>query len=405
MKYVILLIYFSFLRLHAQNASSIIPVQKNKIGTVGQTDLIDIVKSIIHINPKGVRTEKEKTVYFSILPVSSTAPGGNGRAFVTSTTAGIYLGPPDSTNLSSITFTPYWNFGSRFGLPMRDAFWLRNNSWTIQGDMRILRYPQYTWGLGNGQPSDRKIMVDYNYYRFYQSVLKKIYEYLFAGFGYDLDYHSAIHADDRSVDLGQFTHYNYGINGSSVSSGLTLNAIYDTRNNSINPYPGAYCNIIYRINPTFLGSNNTWNSLYIDIRKYISLNPDNQRQQNKLAFWTYLWSSFNGKAPYLDLPSIGWDPYNRSGRGINQNRYRGQTLFYFESEYRRDITKNGLFGFVVFTNINSVSGSGNLFKSWNPAAGCGLRIKFNKGSGTNIGIDYGFSKGYQTVMLSLGEAF
>jgi outer membrane protein assembly factor BamA len=207
------------------------------------------------------------------------------------------------------------------------------------------------------------------------------------------------------VDLGQFTHYNYGTNGSSVSSGITFNALYDTRNNSINPYPGAYGNIIYRINPTFLGSNNTWNSLYLDFRKYISLNKAKPEQQNKLAVWTYMWTTFTGKTPYLDLPSIGWDPYNRSGRGINQNRYRGQTLLYLESEYRRDITKNGLLGFVVFTNINTVSGSKSLFKLWNPAAGCGLRIKFNKNSGTNIGIDYGFSRGYQTVMLSLGEAF
>ena len=118
-----------------------------------------------------------------------------------------------------------------------------------------------------------------------------------------------------------------------------------------------------------------------------------------------MWTTFTGKTPYLDLPSIGWDPYNRSGRGINQNRYRGQTLLYLESEYRRDITKNGLLGFVVFANINSVSGSESLFKLWNHAAGCGLRIKFNKNSGTNIGIDYGFSRGYQTIILSLGEAF
>jgi hypothetical protein len=62
-------------------------------------------------------------------------------------------------------------------------------------------------------------------------------------------------------------------------------------------------------------------------------------------------------------------------------------------------------GFVVFTNINTVSGSGTLFTSWHPAAGTGLRIKFSKGSGTNLGIDYGFSKGYDTILFNIGEAF
>jgi hypothetical protein len=85
--------------------------------------------------------------------------------------------------------------------------------------------------------------------------------------------------------------------------------------------------------------------------------------------------------------------------------YRGRTLFYLESEYRRDITENGLLGFVVFTNVNTVSGSGTLFSSWHPAAGTGLRIKFNKGSNTNIGVDYAGSKGYSSLIFSLGEAF
>jgi len=62
-------------------------------------------------------------------------------------------------------------------------------------------------------------------------------------------------------------------------------------------------------------------------------------------------------------------------------------------------------GFVLFVNANSVSGPAVLFSSWHPAGGGGLRIKFNKGSNTNIGIDYGMSKGYRSIMFKLGEAF
>jgi hypothetical protein len=141
------------------------------------------------------------------------------------------------------------------------------------------------------------------------------------------------------------------------------------------------------------------------MRKYISLNPGMPQQQNTLALWSYLWTVLHSDAPYLNLPSIGWDPGNRSGRGIDQNRYRGKTLFYLESEYRRDITANGLFGFVVFANVNTVSGSGHMFTSWHPAVGTGLRVKFNKGSNTNIGIDFGVSQGYKAIKLNLGEAF
>ncbi len=390
--------------IYAQTASSIIPDSVKKSDTLQQLDLIDIGKSMFHIRPKVVRTIGDKRVYFSFLPISSSEPGGTGRALVTSTSAAIYLGPRRSTNLSSMSFTPYWNFGSQFGLPLRSSIWLPDNTWTIQGDVRFLRYPQYTWGLGSTNAPANRSLVDYNYIRFYQNALKRVEPYLFAGFGYDLDFHSNIHNDESGIDLKKFTNYNYGTAGSSFSSGITFNLLYDTRKNSNNALPGAYANIVYRLNPTFLGSNSTWQSAFIDLRKYISLNPAKPMQQNILAFWTYLWSSF-GNVPYLDLPSVGWDLYNRSGRGFDQNRYRGKTLFYLEGEYRRDITENGLFGFVLFSNINTVSGSGTLFTSWHPAAGTGLRIKFNKGSATNLGIDYGFSKGNGSVLINLGEAF
>jgi hypothetical protein len=389
----------------AQNASDIIPVNKHVQDTSKQTDLIDIAKGFFKIRPNKIREQREKKVYFSILPIGANVPGGTGRALITSTTAGTYLGSPKTTNLSSATFTPYWNFGGRFGLPLRTSVWLPNNTWTIQGDTRFLVYPQYTWGLGSSHGTDDIALVNYKYIRFDQSALKRITPYLFAGFGYNLDYHFNIAPDDANIDLAKFTNYKNGTSGSSFSTGVSFNVLYDTRNNSINPLPGAYANIVYRVNPVFLGSNDNWHSLYIDLRKYISLNPAKPSQQNTLALWSYVWTVLGSNAPYLDLPSVGWDPYNRSGRGIDQNRYRGKSLVYLESEYRRDITDNGLLGFVVFANANTVSGSGTFLTSWHPAAGTGLRVKFNKGSNTNVGMDYGFSKGYNSIILNLGEAF
>ena len=401
----IFLLCFVPATLQAQDASNMIPKQGTVKDTSRQTDLIDIAKNLFNINPKEPRVQREKKIYFSILPIPGSVPGGAGRALITSTTAGTYLGPQNTTNLSSATFAPYWNLKSRFGLPLRSSIWLRDNTWNIQGDIRFLVYPQYTWGLGSSHTYNDRTLVDYNYVRFYQSALKRITPYFFAGGGYNIDYRSSIKSDDPAVDLKQFTGYAYGTGGSSVSSGINLNLLYDTRNNSINPLPGSYVNVVYRINPKFMGSNDNWNSLYVDVRKYLPLNPANKNQQNMLAFWSYFWTVFNSNAPYLDLPSIGWDPYNRSGEGMDQNRYRGKSLFYLESEYRRDITANGLLGFVLFADVNTVSGSGTLFKSWHPAAGTGLRIKFNKGSNTNIGIDYGFSKGYNALVLNIGEAF
>jgi hypothetical protein len=189
----------------------------------------------------------------------------------------------------------------------------------------------------------------------------------------------------------------------STSSGPVINFLIDSRRNSLNPAGGVYLAIDYRFNVEFLGSNSNWQSIVADARKYFSF--DKQRQ-NILGFWSYYWAVTKGKAPYLELPSIGWDYNNRSGRGIEQNRYRGRRLIYFESEYRKDISRNGFWGFVVFANLHSVSEyQGNQFVYWHPAAGTGLRIKFNKISRSNIGIDFGMSKDFTGIYLSLGEVF
>jgi len=366
--------------------------------------LLDIANRLFKFKPRRFSKNEKKEVYFSILPLTSSVPGAS-KALVTSTTAGFYLGDRNTTYISGITFAPYFNLKGRYGLPVHSSIWLNNNTFNIQGDTRFLVYPQYTWGLGGGQPENDDILVNYNYIRLYQSLLKRITPYLYAGFGYDLDYYINIETTGAQT-LTDFTGYQYGTaqHTNSFSSGVTLNLLYDTRQNIYNPIPGVYANVIYRHNNKVMGSDNNTQSVYIDLRKYISVG--NTGLKNQFAFWTYFWSTISSGTPYLNLPSIGNDPYQRSGRGIQQSRYRGQALAYFESEYRRDITRNGLFGFVVFANVNSATQpNSRQFSYLNPAAGTGLRLKFNKKSDTNICLDYGISKGYSDLNLGLGEAF
>jgi hypothetical protein len=402
MRKIILVCSFSFMSglVLAQKAID----RSKQIDTAGKRDLIDVGKSILQIRPTPIDTTKKRTVYFSLVPIANSVPGG-GSALFTSTTFGFYNGNHNTTYISTVTFVPYLNFKGRYGLPLRSSIWTKDNTWNIQGDTRFLMYPQYTWGLGGQQPEFNKFVINYEYIRFYQSALKRITPYFYVGAGYNMDYYLDIETDNPNA-LKRFTGYPYGTSSdqNSFSSGITANVLYDTRNSDLNPLPGAYVNLVFRVNMMALGSDANWQSLYVDLRKYISLTTT--REQNVLAFWTYYWRAIGTGIPYLNLPSIGWDPYQRSGRGIQQNRYRGRGLLYFETEYRRDILANGLLGFVVFANVNSVSEPvTNSLSYWHPAAGTGLRIKFNKRSGTNIALDYGFSEGYRSVTLGLGEAF
>lgn len=372
--------------------------------TTGQRDLIGIFLDVTKIQIHHPRSEQGRRVYFTALPLSTSVPGG-GNALITSTQAGFYLGDRKQTYLSTVTFSPSFNFRGQFNFPFRANIWSADNKWDYQGDMRFSIYPQYTWGLGGDHPEDRKILVRYSYFRLYGSVLKRITPYLFFGPGYDLDYNINIRPDVDTADIVKFTGYSYGTanHSNSFSHGFTLNLLLDTRYNPINPVPGMYFNAVYRINPRYLGSNNTWFSLYLDWRKYIAFS---NRGQNMLGIWSYYWTTLGSDAPYFTLPAIGTEPYQRSGRGIYPMRYVGKSLFYVETEYRKDITRDGLFGFVVFANMNTVSEpESHEYAYLHPAAGAGLRIKFNKHSGSNLGIDYGVSRHYNAVYFSLGETF
>ena len=187
--------------------------------------------------PASAKRAAGEKIYFSILLIPGAVSGGTGRALITSTTAATYLGPQSNTNLSSVNFAPYWNLKSRFGLPLRSSIWLKDNTWNIQGDIRFLVYPQYTWGLGTSHSNSEKALVDDNFIRFYQSALKQVTPYFFAGFGYALDYHSDIKSDDPNVNLKQFTNYNYG---SRVGKGISAQASHRTVRDTLASYGSYY---------------------------------------------------------------------------------------------------------------------------------------------------------------------
>jgi len=128
--------------------------------------------------------------------------------------------------------------------------------------------------------------------------------------------------------------------------------------------------------------------------------------RNILAFWTYGWFTF-GSAPYLDLPAIGGDTHNRSGRGYTAGRYQGKNQLYGEAEYRMSLSADGMWGAVAFLNVSSFTDPNTgRFDRVDPGIGLGLRVKFNKRSGTNIALDYGWgNNGSRAFYLNLEEAF
>lgn len=407
---VICILLFSF-QLDAQNnlidtgirkqtdSSTILPIKKHT-----EKDFIDVLRKWFGYKP----SEKADTLQVGDKPVLTILPAigytlqTRFAAIISGNTAFFTSKNPDS-KLSVVTANVMYTQNQQFTIPVISNVWLHGDEYNLLGDWRFMKYPQSTFGLGSDAPIENEDPMDYDYIRFYQYILKKISTNLYAGLGYNLDYHWGI--EESGLANNTVSDYkNYDGLAKSVSSGFSFTAAYDSRRNPINSHGGISANIVFRNNVTWLGSNSNWESLILDIRKYITL-PGYSR--NVLAFWSYYWVVLKGKPPYLDLPSTGWDDFNNTGRGFIQGRYRGNQMYYLETEYRFRITGNGLLGGVVFANAETFSDTfRNQLEAIQPAAGFGIRLKLNKKSDTNIAIDYGIgTQGSKGVFVNIGEVF
>jgi hypothetical protein len=351
--------------------------------------------------------------YLSLLPVIGYAPA-NG--FVAGGAISITrLMAPSPTRLSTGMLNCQVTSKQQFIVNARSKVYLKNNRWFLQGDWRLLFFSQPTYGLGINNAGGNSYLVTinelplntppkaepmrFNYVRIYQDVVRQIGNTsLYAGFGIAFENHFNIRDEKLNTDSSseQFfitNHYAYSVLNKLdptqyFTTGFNLNLLSDTRDVIANPYSGHYAALTLRFNPKIFKSARNSVQLNYDLRYYRGLSDTKDRQV--ISFWT--WGSFilDGEVPYLALPSVGWDTYNRSGRGYVQGRYRGLNVVYVEAEYRFPLSDNGMWGGVAFLNSTFASGYElNLFEKGAPGLGVGLRMKMDKRARVNLTVDYG----------------
>lgn len=352
-----------------------------------------------------------KKLYMPLLPIIGYAPA-NGFTLGAGIAGSILLDSSAYTHISSGLANLVFTSKRQVNLNLRHNIYLSHDTWIFQGDWRLLFFTQPTYGLGiHDLPAAFSLnglsLVDetgaqpmkYNYVRLYETVLRRISGRLYGGAGLSVDYHFKI--VDQRLDLTgsppfYTSHYLYSslmdFSADKYSViGFTGKMIYDSRDNSINAYNGTYLDLGFRMNREFLGSTKNSSQIHLDARHYRRLGSGD----NLIAFWLLGEFLLSGSIPYLALPSIGWDTYNRSGRGYLQGRFRGENMVYSEMEFRYRMNRSGLLGGVVFVNTistdNEPAGQ-KLFERFAFGYGAGLRIKMNKETRTNICIDIGLGK-------------
>ena len=371
----------------------------------GKLDIVDVWWKLIK-KPIVEKCEPSKQAWKfhpSVLPAFGYSLATE-LAGVVAANIGFYTDIGLNAKLSAIETSISYTQKNQIILPLLTNNWTKGNKYNLIGDWRFYKYPEYTYGLGGHTTIQNYTQLNYQCIIIHEAVLKHIgSSNFYVGAAYNLDLHWNI--SETGYAPGTITDFEkYGRTSQSISSGFSVNALYDGRKNSINPSKALYSSISFCPYVDLLWNKSNYRSLIIDTRKYFK---PSKKSENILAFWTYDWFTFNGNAPYLDLPSTGWDPYANVGRGYIQSRLRGKNFVYLEAEYRFGILKNGLLGGVVFTNAQSVTDwPSNKFTMIYPAAGAGIRIKLNRHSAANLAIDYAIGIGGSNgIFINLGEVF
>jgi outer membrane protein assembly factor BamA len=394
-KFIIALIFFfAVCNSKAQDKDTIYIYKNND--SIKQVDGIDYLIRLFKIKKSPEKIEHKK-VNFSFFPVDAQNAGN--RIFVSSFNATFLLGDKSNTNNSTVYLIPYISFTGQYGIELYPTIWLKENSWNFVGEYFVLNFPQDTWGLGGNSASSNEIQVDGKQIRFHQNVLKGIRPNLAIGLGYQFDEHHELEITETNIDAD----IPATATKKTISSGVSFPVVFDNRKNINNPQDGMYASATFLYNDKSLGSDTSWQSLFVDVRKYFPI----PYARSVLAFRSYYWTILSGTVPYFDLPSTRSEPgTGSSSRGLEKNRYRSNAMLFFESEYRFNITRNGFVGGVVFANATSASEYDTQhFIHWQPAVGAGVRLKFNKYTKVNVAFDIGFSKDYTSLYLKIGEVF
>jgi hypothetical protein len=371
-------------------------------GKDSMVDMVDGVHRVFKVNKIRSQNDSINKAYLTLIP-SVEYSIATGMSFAVKTSY-IFAKAPGVQNKSTVFAELKYTQNKQFIAQWVTNIWSKNGQYNFNSNWAFLKFPQKDFGLGSNSSLNLFDQIDYSYIKMHQSILKKIAPNLYFGPGVNIDYRWSI-SDTTSFykPLNGFSEY--GVTRHSNSTGVLLNLLYDTRVNNVSPVANSnYFNLSYRNNVAFLGSDQNWQSIIIDYRKYMPFPKDSK---NILAFWTYNQFILTGKPPYLDLPSTANDTYNNFGRGYVQGRFRGDKLLFAESEYRFGITENGFIGGVIFANLQSLSAQkGQQMQGLLPGYGAGFRFKFNKHSNTSVALDYGFGQGgSKGFFLNLGEVF
>jgi outer membrane protein assembly factor BamA len=268
-------------------------------------------------------------------------------------------------------------------------FYTKDNKYYFEGEADYYNFSYYYWGIGTNRVpqelfSERfpKILIDA-----YREVLPHFY----VGLDYYLE-SDLITARQLGGQLIEGTIP--GSNG-STSSGLGLNALYDTRDSVYFPSHGWYIKAVSFFNAPAIGATSNYSKIMTDISWYHKLAKPLVLAINEHTQLTW------GNVPFNQLALVGG---TKQMRGYYVGYYRDDIFTFLQAEAR--IHLKGRFGLDAWGSVGYF-GNYNIFPEAPGsifAEGVGVRYNYEKKRHINLRLDVGYGHTPE-FYLTIQEAF
>ena len=201
---------------------------------VPQKDITDELHFLFPHKKKSDSVQEIHKLTISFLPAVGYTL--TTRAAITGTGNGAFRIDP-SSRISTVTTSANYTENKQFSVPLETNIWTKGNKFNFVGDIHFMKYPQASFGLGSNSWIGNVDSMQYNYIRFYEIVYRRITNDFYVGGGYIIDWRYDITSVNTKAPIPS-DYELYGPQTHSTSTGFTLNALYDTRDNLTVPTQG-----------------------------------------------------------------------------------------------------------------------------------------------------------------------
>lgn len=308
--------------------------------------------------------------------------------------AGNYVFRIGDKNGRPSTISPVFVYtqNKQFKALLTGDIYFKKGDYNLTADIVFQKYPDKFFGIGSYVPDEQEEHFTPHIFEISVSLLKRVKEHINVGMLYNISKYEMIEYEEgQLLAKGDIP----GSQGSFLS-GICLLANVDSRDNIFFPTRGEFFRFTVRFYNKIIGSEYTFQSYRLDLRKYFTL-----FSSHVLAFQSIVQTQ-TGTVPFHRLSRMGGQYVMR---GYYEGRYRDRNVMALQAEYRLPLFWR--FAAVGFTGVADVAHRFRDFKFDNlkHSFGFGLRYLFNKSERMHVRFDVGFGKGTSGFYFSVFEAF